>query len=142
MLLKKEELMNYKLIHKAIVNDIIKTVEEDFSKAVERDIQQLYSISSMKLFKKKVFAANIGCLYSIKKTLNIIDESLSCEEILWETFRNIPEDILCKNCLFKVENQKPSKCMDGLNLKFYKSHTKESFIELLKIFRDYSTKEE
>ena len=121
---------------------IIRIVEEDFSKTVERDIQQLYSISSIKLFKKKVFAANIGCLYSIKKTLSIIDESLSCEDIPWETSKNIPESILCRNCLFKVENLNPSKCMDGLTSKFYKSHTKESFIELLKIFRDYSTKEE
>ena len=134
--------MNYKLIHKAIVNDIINTVKEDFSKAIERDILHLYSIASMKLYKKKVFASNIGCLYSMKKTLNIQDESLSCEDIPWETIRRTPEGIFCKDCLFKVENLTPYNCMDGLNQKFYKINiSQENFIKLLEEFRDLTTKE-
>lgn len=134
--------MNYKLIHKAIVNDIINTIKEDFSKAVERDIQQLYNIASMKLYKKKVFASNIGCLYSIKKTLNIQDESLSCEDISCRIIKRIPEDIFCKNCLFKVKNLTHYNCMGGLNKKFYKIHnSQENFIKLLEEFRDLETKE-
>ena len=125
------KLEDYQLFHKRICIEIIRMVNE-CPPRMDDGISILYSKASFNIFKSKVFCSSVGCLYNIKKLLNLLEHnSLSCEDIPWEKTKNIPELMLCDNCLFVHSNKEPAGCLDGLWRRIDKEKSLNKFVVLI-----------